>query len=118
MATYPETVFEVRLTRAQDLRGLNLEFGLMADGFDPDAVQVPDIEALWAEVAELDRRVSSVKTLLARRMEDAATWKRAGHRSVAEQLAALSGSSVSAARNMLETSKQLEALPATADAMR
>ena len=30
----------------------------------------------------------------------------------------MSGSSVSAARNMLETSKQLEALPATAEAMR
>jgi hypothetical protein len=56
--------------------------------------------------------------LMARRVEEARTWKRAGYRSPAEQLAAVSGTSVSAARNMLETSKQIEALPATADAMR
>src|SRR6187551_1297982 len=51
-------------------------------------------------------------------MEAACTWQRAGYRSAAEQIAAVSGSSVSSARTMLETSKQIEALPATADAMR
>ena len=109
---------ELRCTDARDLRGLQLELAAMVRGFDPDAVQLCDLDELWAEVAAVDRLVSTLKTLLARRMEDAATWKRAGYRSVAEQLAAVSGTSVSAARNMLETSKQLEALPATADAMR
>jgi hypothetical protein len=112
------TVMELRCTDARDLRGLQIELAAMVRGFDPDAVQVGDLDALWAEVAAVDRLVSTLKTLLARRMEDAATWKRAGYRSVVEQLAAVSGSSVSAARTMLETSKQLEALPATADAMR
>ena len=109
---------ELRCTDARDLRGLQLELAAVVRGFDPDAVQLCDLDELWAEVAAVDRLVSTLKTLLARRMEDAATWKRAGYRSVAEQLAAVSGTSVSAARNMLETSKQLEALPATADAMR
>ena len=90
----------------------------MVGGFDPDAVQVHDIPGLWAELAAMDRLVASAKTLLARRMEDAQTWQQAGYRSAAEQLAAESGSSVSAARNLLETSKQIEALPATADALR
>ena len=90
----------------------------MVGGFDPDAVQVHDVPGLWAEVAAMDHLVSSLKTLLARRMEDAQTWQPAGYRSAAEQLAAVSGSSVSAARNLLETSKQIEALPATADALR
>ena len=66
----------------------------------------------------MKRLMSSLETLVARRMEDTDTWKQAGYRSVAEQLAAVSGTSVSSARNMLETSKQVEALPATADAMR
>ena len=112
------TLTELRCTDARDLRGLQIELAAMVRGFDPDAVQVGDLDALWAEVAAVDRLVSTLKTLLARRMEDAATWKRAGYRSVAEQIAAVSGTSVSAARTMLETSKQLEALPATADAMR
>ena len=90
----------------------------MVGAFDPDAVQVHDVPGLWAELAAMDRLVASAKTLLARRMEDAQTWQPAGYRSAAEQLAAVSGSSVSAARNMLETSKQIEALPATADALR
>jgi hypothetical protein len=112
------TVLELRLARAQDLRGLHLELRAMACGFDPDAVQLHDVRGLWAEVAAMDQLVCSLKTLLARRMEDAQTWQRAGYRSAAEQLAAQSGSSVSAARTMLETSKQIEALPATADALR
>ena len=59
----------------------------------------------------MHRLSSSLLTLVARRLEDANTWKRDGHRSVAEQLAAVAGVSVSAARNILETSKQVEALP-------
>jgi hypothetical protein len=112
------TVVELRLARAQDLRGLHLEFQAMVAGFDPDAVQLHDVPGLWAELAAMDRLVSSTKTLLARRMEDACTWQREGYRSAAEQVAAVAGSSVSAARTMLETSKQIEALPATADALR
>ena len=112
------TVVELRLARAQDLRGLHLEFQAMVSRFDPDAVHVHDIPGLWAELAAMDRLGASAKTLLARRMEDACTWQRAGYRSAAEQLAAVLGSSVSAARNLLETSKQIEALPATADALR
>jgi hypothetical protein len=111
-------VTELRLTSARDLRGLHLELGEMVRGFDPDAVQLHDVADLWAEIAGMDRLVSSLKALMARRMEDADTWKRAGYRSAAEQLASMSGTSVSAARTMLETSKQVEALPATAAAMR
>jgi hypothetical protein len=112
------TVLALRLERAQDLRGLHLEFQAMVSGFDPDAVQVRDIADLCAEAAWMIRLSSSLLTLVARRLEDANTWKRDGFRSVAEQLAAVAGVSVSAARNILETSQQIEALPATTDAMR
>jgi hypothetical protein len=112
------TVFEVRLTSARDLRGLQLELGMMAAVFDPDAVHLRDVPGLFAEIDAVERWAVTIKTLVARRMEDAATWKRAGYRSAAEQMAAVSGTSVSAARGTLETSKQIEALPATAEAMR
>jgi hypothetical protein len=108
------TVFEVRLTSARDLRGLQLELGMMAAVFDPDAVHLRDVPGLFAEIDAVERWAVTIKTLVARRMEDAATWKRAGYRSAAEQMAAVSGTSVSAARGTLETSKQIEALPATA----
>ncbi len=77
-----------------------------------------DALALWEELDAVERLAASAKTLLAARVAEAATWKAAGFRSAAEQLAAVSGSSVSAARNVLETSEQVEELPATAAAMR
>jgi hypothetical protein len=112
------TVTELRCTNARDLRGLQIELAAMVRGFDPDAVQPCDAPGLFAEADAIERWAATIKTLTARRVEDAATWKRAGYRSVAEQLAGVSGTSVSAARTMLETSKQVGSLPATADAMR
>jgi hypothetical protein len=85
----------------------------MARAFDPDAVQLQDVQGLFVEIDAVERWAASIKTLMARRMQDAATWKRAGFRSAAEQMAAVAGTSVSAAHSMLETSKQVEALPAT-----
>ena len=49
--------------------------------------------------------------LLAPRVEAAGEWKRKGYRSAAEQLAADAGTSVSAARSMLETSKRVAEQP-------
>ena len=90
----------------------------VVEALDPDAVFVFDAPAMFEAFDVLVRLGESGKTLMARRMEAACTWQRAGYRSAAEQIAAVSGSSVSSARTMLETSKQIEALPATADAMR
>jgi hypothetical protein len=90
----------------------------VVEALDPDAVFVFDAPAMFEAFDALVRLGETGKTLMARRAEAACTWPRAGYRSAAEQLAAVSGSSVAAARSMLETSKQLEELPATADAMR
>ena len=65
-----------------------------------------------------DVREAATKLLLARTVEEAGRWKRAGKRSAAEQLAAIGGTSVSAAKNQLETSKRIRKLPATAKALR
>ena len=104
--------------RVSDVLALEPPLRALVGALDPDAVFVFDAPELWAAFDVLVRLGESARTLLARQVEAACTWQRAGYRSAAEQLAAVSGTTVSAARNMLETSKQLEALPATADAMR
>jgi hypothetical protein len=60
----------------------------------------------------------AAKTLLARRVDESKAWKRAGHRSAAECMAARSGSSVGAARVHLAVSNKLGSLPATEWALR
>ena len=85
---------------------------------DPDGVPVFDTPDLWAAFDRVERLAASAKTLLARRVADACTWQRAGYRSAAEQLACLSGTSVGTARSLIETSRQVVDLPATAAALR
>ena len=101
-----------------DVVALELPMRALVEALDPDAVFVFDAPAMWAAFDVLVRLGESAKTLLARRVADASTWQREGYRSAAEQLAAVAGSSVSAARNALETSNQAKELPATAAAMR
>ena len=84
----------------------------------PGEVPVFDAPALYAAFVEVKNLAASAETLLAARAEQACTWKREGFRSAADQFASVSGVSVSTARGMLETSKQVAELPATADAMR
>lgn len=95
-----------------------MELGLQVAALDPDAVHLGDALALWEELDAVERTAASAKTLLAGRVAEAATWKRLGFRSAAEQLAAVAGSSVAAGRAALETSEQVKVLPATAAAMR
>jgi hypothetical protein len=91
--------------------------GVLA-GLDPDAVPVSGAWGLWAAFDRVERLASSAKTLLARQVESSGTWRRAGFRSVAEQLAAQSDTSVTRARAMLETSRKIAELPRTAAALR
>ena len=90
----------------------------VVEALDPDAVFTFEAPEMFEAFDVIVRLGESAKTLLARRVEAACTWKRAGYRSAAEQMAVATGTSEAAARKMLETSKQIEALPATADAMR
>src|SRR5262245_52192879 len=86
--------------------------------FDPDALPLCEAPRVWATVDEVERLAASVKVLLARRVEESGAWKRNGFHSAAEQLAAVSGTSVSAARSLLETSKRVEEQPKTEQALR
>ncbi len=101
-----------------DVREIDEFLAVLVNRLDPDAVPIGEAMALWSAFDAVERRAGAAKTLLARRVEDAYAWKRNGFRSAAEQLAIAGGTSVSAAKNMLETSKQVKKLPNTARALR
>ena len=114
------TAFAIRPPRtfADDVREIDDFFRVLVGRIDPDAVPLCEVTELWAALDTIERRAASTKLLLARRVEEAGRWKRDGHRGAAEQLAAIGGTSVTAARNQLETSKRVRKLPATQDALR
>jgi hypothetical protein len=90
----------------------------MVGRLDPDAVPFSEACDVWAAFDAVERLAVTAKILLARRVEDAGAWKREGSRSPAEQMAKLAGTSSSATKRMLETSKRVRKLPKTASAMR
>jgi hypothetical protein len=90
----------------------------IVEGLDPDAIPLCEVPTLWKEFARGERLMASAKTLLARRVEEGETWRRGGFRSAADQMASLAGTSITAAKGQLETSKRVRKLPKTANAMR
>ena len=105
-------------TELDQVRAVEVALRDLVGSFDPDAVFVFDAPEVFASFAAMERLAASAMTLLARRVEAAATWRRAGFRSAAEQLACVTGTSIAAARTMLDTSKLVDELPATASVMR
>jgi hypothetical protein len=97
------------------LRDEALEF---AARIDPDAVPLPEVTAVWKAVLEAAQILTGVATLLARRVEDAEAWKAAGFKSAADAIAATAGTTNRDAKQILETSRNVASLPATADALR
>lgn len=73
---------------------------------------------MWEAALAAARKMQTVATLLARRVEETRTWKRTGHRSAAEFLADRAGTSVAAARSELDVSRRVEELRTIADALR
>jgi hypothetical protein len=114
------TAFSTRTERsfADDVREIDEFFRVLVARIDPDAVPLCEVVDLWTALDAVERRAAATKLLLARRVEEAGRWKRDGHSSAAEQLASISGSSVTAARGQLETSKKVRKLPATEQALR
>ena len=90
--------------------------GLVAE-LDPDEVPLSQATAVYAELDRIVRVASAARVLVARRVDEAQEWKRRGHRTAAEALAAASGSSLGAARDELAASNALSGLPATRDRM-
>jgi hypothetical protein len=86
--------------------------------FEPGTLDVTGAKQATDLYARIERLGAAGKLMAARRVEDAVTWKRDGHRSGAHWLASATGVSVGAAMRSLETARRLEELPETADAFR
>jgi hypothetical protein len=100
------------------MRIVERAFGQMVGGLDPSDVVLRDVTELWSAFDRVERLAASAKTLLAARVDDAGDWKQAGARSAADHLAKLGGTTASAARRSLDTSRQVAELPVIAEAMR
>jgi hypothetical protein len=92
--------------------------GLTVRRLDPADVLLRDVTDVWSAFDRIERLAASAKTLLAARVEETGAWKRAGARGAADHLAKLGGTTASAARRSLETSKQVAGLPEISAAMR
>ena len=90
---------------------------LVAD-LNPSSVHASSVVELFEAFDQIERLASCAKTLLARRLEDTSEWRRSGHLSAAEFLAAKSGTSITAAKDTLATSEKIAELPVVEQALR
>ncbi len=90
---------------------------VMAD-LDPAAVPLPHVTGLWKLFSRAQKLSAAGELSLADQVRRADEWRRSGFQSAEEWMARQKGTSVGDARGRLEASKQLEALPDTAAALR
>ena len=92
------------------LTALLEELSEIVGGLDPDAIPLCEAPTCGkTSRAGNDSRMP--KTLLARQVEDGETWRKAGFKSAADQLALLSGTSINEAKTQIKTSKRVKQLP-------
>ncbi|MGH9265811.1 MAG: DUF222 domain-containing protein, partial [Acidimicrobiales bacterium] len=89
--------------------------GRYASSFDPSLLSAEQAECALELAAAIEKMAATVKGLAAAR---SCGWKEAGERSAAHHLARVTGTSVAAAGEALETARRLERLPAVAAAAR
>src|SRR5437764_14460030 len=87
-------------------------FAAYARTLEPACLSPTQAETVLAEVTAIGHIAGTVKALVAARVAEGATWKRAGARSPAEHIAKATGTSVGAALDDLNLAEKLAALPA------
>ncbi|HET7718881.1 MAG TPA: hypothetical protein VFK43_02860, partial [Acidimicrobiales bacterium] len=92
--------------------------GRYAAGLDPSLLSCEDAAAVVLAAAAIENLAATVKALAAARFAAGEGWKAAGDRSAAAHLARVTGTSVRAAGEVLETARRLEGLPALVGAAR
>jgi hypothetical protein len=108
----------VERVRAHDVRVVARQVASLVGALDPVAVGVAHAQQVWDAFDRIERLAANAKTLLADLVASSGSWKDSGARSPAEHLARRSGTTVRAARDSLDTSRSLAALPEVTDAMR
>jgi hypothetical protein len=93
----------LRDVELDDVRDIYAHLEVLLRRLDADAVPAGDATRMWELFSGITRFGSAGTALLARRVEDSGSWKRTDARSPAEHFANLGGTSVSEARQMLQT---------------
>jgi Domain of unknown function (DUF222) len=94
------------------------ELATVVAAFDPSSVPVSSVVSTFESFDRIERLAASAKTLLACRLEETSEFQRSGQLSPAEFLAAKSGTSLTAAKEVLATSAKVPELPVVAEALR
>ncbi len=85
---------------------------------EPATVTTDDAATMVELYAAIEHQAAAGKLLFASRAAEGTRWAKGGHRNPAEWLARVNGGSVGEAIGQLDTALRLDALPATADAVR
>jgi len=89
-----------------------------AERVDVDALDGTRAVRLVETLARVERVVAGARTVVTRRVEETRAWKRTGHRTMADWLAATTGTTLGDAIGSIETARSLPELPATEAAFR
>jgi hypothetical protein len=95
----------------QEMRTIREAVGAYAGGFDAALVSAGDAQRIVEDVIAAENMLAVVRSMAARRVSETELWRREGDASPAHQLARKSGTSVSKAREALETAGRLSDLP-------
>ena len=110
MASSPATATEVLATVAA-VRDL-------CDRLDPGLIAIGDVPAVFDAFAALGRLGGGAVTRMAARYDESQAWKRNGAKSAEDDISRKTGTTRTAARRKLATSKRLASRPKTDDAVR
>jgi hypothetical protein len=105
-------------SHARHLNEIEWAFSEFVAEFDPDAIPSCDASRTWQQLAHMKSLAEAAMMLLAPRVDKAGEWKRNGHRTAAEQLAADAGTSVGSAQRLLDTAQKVAKQPETERALR
>jgi hypothetical protein len=108
---FPLVSDEIATEVVPGLADLETAARALVDALDPDAVPGSMVTSVVERLDKVCRTVTAARTLMARRLEEVRAWDGTGHRTAAELLASVTGSSLGAARQELETSAALPHQP-------
>jgi hypothetical protein len=96
--------------RRLDHEGIRAAVASYAAGFDPGLVSAADAQKVLDDAIAIENMAATIKALAAKRVAETALWRRDGDVSAAHHLARRSGTSVSRARQALDTAERLSEL--------
>jgi hypothetical protein len=97
------------------LREIRREIRDLASWIRQELLPAEQAASLLKEVTAIENTCASLRVLLSGRVAETSLWQKQGERSAAHWVARATRTTVSRAAESLETSKRLEALPATAE---